>query len=385
MSQAPSLGEGCGFWEHVADPDEIRYFGVYRIRFKVPNAGPFEPRAMPLFHRDFRGNITFPNVCEGWYWSPEAFAVANFPGVEIVEGWEWIHDDSRPFAFLGELYDERMRIGKKNVLSMPYKLAANSAYGKFAQRVGWHEDPVKGNHPPRSHCLPLAGWTTSYTRAMLFNVLRQIPTQDLIAVETDGIYTTKNPADLAGVEMGSKLGEWDATVYDEMLYVQNGVYHRRVGDQWLSPKSRGLDTASVALPIVREYLQSCQPGEFPPLEIIMRSRFIGLTAAFASARPVKERHCVWTGSRTDPATGRNENTRELVPGGKGKRVHIPRFCPACQAGKSAWEEPHTLIVRSRSDGSMSYPHHLPWEVGEQYPDTDEAEKLDRIAEDMVSL
>jgi hypothetical protein len=384
MSQAPSLGLDHGFWEHVDSPTEISFFGVYRLRFKVPAASPFEARAMPLFHRDMRGNITFPNVCEGWYWSPEAFAAANMPGVEIVEGWEWVHDEARPFAFLGDLYEERMRIGKKNLLSMPYKLAANSAYGKFAQRVGWHEDPVKGNHPPRSHCLPLAGWTTSYTRAMLFNVLRQIPTEHLIAVETDGIYTTVNPADLAGVNMGDKLGEWETAIFDEMLYVQNGVYHRRVGDQWLSPKSRGLDTASVALPIVREYLQSCVPGQFPPLQIEMRPRFIGLTAAFASARPVKERHCVWSGA-IDPETGQSENVRELVPGGKGKRVHIPEFCAACQEGKSAWDEPHTLIVRSRSDGSMSHPHFLPWEAGSQYPDMDEAETMDRLAEDMVSL
>jgi Tat protein secretion system quality control protein TatD with DNase activity len=47
--------------------------------------------------------------------------------------------------------------------------------------------------PPRSHCLPLAGWVTSYTRAMLYNVLRQVPRDRLIAVETDGIYMTHDP------------------------------------------------------------------------------------------------------------------------------------------------------------------------------------------------
>lgn len=375
ISQAPTLGTDNGHWEYVEAPSDIAYFGVYRIRFHAPKAGPFEPRPMPLFHRDYKGAITYPNVCHGWYWSPEAHTVMGQPGVEICEGWVWKPKDldARPFAFLADMYDERLRIGKRNAMSMPYKLGPNSLYGKLAQRVGFVTDTNGAHHPPRSHCLPLAGWVTSYTRAMLFNVMRQVPWDSLIACETDGIYLTADPSNLRGVTLGDGLGEWDATVYDEMLYLQSGVYHRRQGDAWLSPKSRGLDVASVALPVVRDYLKRCEPhSDWPGLTVTMRPRFVGLTAAMAGSAPVKVRHCRWeSGERT------------LEPGGKGKRVHIPAFCFACREGLSAYDAGHTLVVRSRSDGSMSYPHWLPWEGGKQYEETDLAEKLDAISEDMT--
>lgn len=300
--------------------------------------------------------------------------VAGRDGVEICEGWEWVPAEPalRPFAFLADMYAARQKIGKHNVMSMPYKLGPNSLYGKFAQRVGYRVDADGGKYPPRSHCLPLAGWTTSYTRAMLYNIMRQVPWDQLIAVETDGIYMQCDPAGLDGVTMGDGLGEWDATIYDELLYLQSGVYHRRNGMEWLAPKSRGLDTGSVSLPIVREYLSTCQPGEFPPLTVTMRPRFVGLTAAMAGSAPLKVRHCRW-----------EPGERVLVPGGKGKRVHVPAMCGACRRGLSAAETGHTLVVRSRSMGEMSAPHFLPWEAGEQYPDSDTAEVLDDISEDML--
>lgn len=374
MSQAPALGENDGFWQHVESPTAIAYFGVYRIRFHVPGASPFEPRPMPLFHRDSKGTITFPNVSHGWYWSPEAAAVAGRPGVEICEGYEWIPADSRfrPFGFLADMYAERARIGKKNIMSMPYKLGPNSMYGKFAQRVGFTTDLKGVKHPPRSHCLPLAGWVTSYTRASLFNVIRQIPWDQVIAVETDGIYTTADVSNIDGITIGDQLGDWDSTTYDEMLYLQSGVYHRRRGDEWLTPKSRGLDIASVSLPVVREYLRNCESGVFPPLTVTMRPRFVGLTAAAAGSAPLKVRHCRW-----------EPGTRDLEPGGKGKRVHIPQFCGSCHEGLSGYDGPHTLVVRSRSAGEMSAPHWLPWEAGEQYEELEEAEALDALSRDMV--
>jgi hypothetical protein len=91
----------------------------------------------------------------------------------------------------------------------------------------------------------------------------------------------------------------------------------------------------------------------------------------AGSAPVKVRHCRW-----------EPGERVLEPGGKGKRVHVWQLCPECKAGLSAYDTGHTLFIRSRSDGSMSYPHFLPWETGEQYEETALAEELDRISEDM---
>lgn len=374
LSKAPSLGLNHGEWVWVSNPTEIEEFGVYRITYRhMGKPRPIEFAAMPLFHRDMRGTISFPQVANGWYWSPEARCVAEigkrYPGsVTVHEGWVWRHDGTRPFAFLEDMFQERIRLGKKNVVSMPYKLGPNSMYGKLAQRVGWDE---KNKLPPKSHCLPLAGWITSSCRAALYRVMVQMPMHKLIAVETDGIYTTVPPERLR-MDFGDQLGQWDTDVYDEMLYLQNGVYHSRTGRTWHAPKARGLDVASVSLEAVSRYFRECQPGQFPTLTVQTRERFIGLSMAYMRGRgiDVKAHLGKW-----------ESGERVMEPGGKGKRAHVPNACTECNMGVSAWESPHRLAIRTRSMGEMSLPHPLPWE-NDVVPDElararelDEAEEL----------
>jgi hypothetical protein len=359
LRDAPSLGQDHGSWRHQELPTSISEFAVYRISFS--HQGPQNPlhvyTPMPLFHRDHKGSISYPPKCEGWYWSPEARMVQDwgrrYGGVVIHEGWVWEHDGTRPFNFLGELYDERQRLGKKNVLSIPYKLGPNCIYGKLAQRVGGKEKP------PPSHCLPLAGWITSHCRAALFNIMVQIPQGQLVAVETDGIYTTLHP-DRIKMRTGDALGEWGVDVYDEMLYLQNGIYGRRSGSEWLTPKSRGVDSTSVPTQVLRDYFQQAGPGVFPGLEVQMKPRFVGLSAAMVGdPEKVNERHCVWY-----------QEPKVLQPAATGKRVHLAG-CPVCREGLSAWERPHPLAVLTRAGFDsplMSAQHTLPWE-GKENPRT----------------
>lgn len=376
LAKAPSLGINHGEWVHVQSPAVVEEFGVYRITYNhMGKAKPIEHAAMPLFHRDQEGTISFPQFVNGWYWSPEA-ACANeigkrYPGsVTVHEGWVWRHDDTRPFGFLEDMFYERIRLGKKNVVSMPYKLGPNSMYGKLAQRVGWDE---KNKLPPKSHCLPLAGWITSYCRASLFKMMIQIPMHKLVAVETDGIYTTVPPEKIK-TDYGDMLGQWGTDVYDEMLYLQNGVYHRRIDDVWMPPKARGLDIASVSQPVVEQYLKDCRPGDFEPLTVQTKERFVGLSAAFHKGR----------GTHAKQHLGKWESgIRVLDPGGKGKRAHLTSVCVECQSGLSAWDSPHRLAIRTRSMGDMSTPHNLPWE---NIPVPSEMQKfrdLDIIESDMI--
>lgn len=376
LSKAPSLGLDHGEWVHVSNPTAIEEFGVYRITYNHGGKAKFlEYAPMPLFHRDMKGSISFPQYLNGWYWSPEAenaFEInRRIPGSAIIhEGWVWRHDGTRPFEFLQEMFDERIRLGKKNVVSMPYKLGPNSMYGKLAQRVGWDE---KNKLPPRSHCLPLAGWITSNCRASLYRVMLQIPRHKLVAVETDGIYTTMNPDELV-MDKGDNLGQWGVDAYDEMLYLQNGVYHRRDGNKWLAPKARGLDIASVSREVVSEYFQSCNPGEFPTLTVQMRERFIGLNAAYVRGKGVHVKEYL----------GRWEaGERVMQPGGKGKRAHVPNACTECNMGLSAWDSPHRLAIRTRSMGDMSTPHALPWENDDVPEDMELARELDLIERDLI--
>lgn len=377
LSKAPSLGPEHGDWRYQSRPDHISEFGVYHIRYRHNvRTSVFQYAAMPLFYRDSRGGISYPQVVEGWYWSPEA-AVAKmigkrYGGVEILEGWEWEHDGTKPFIFLHEMFNRRMELGKKNVISMPYKLGPNSMYGKLAQRVGH-----KNGKPPRSHCLPLAGWVTSYCRAMIYRAMLQIPTQHLVAVETDGIYTTYDPHKL-NIDTGDGLGQWGIDEYDEMLYLQNGIYHKRRNGEWETPKVRGIDSSSIPVERIQEYLRNAGPGEFAELEVNTKPRFIGIAAALAyDPETVNDRHCVWQVSE-----------RDIRPGRAGKRIHSPKACPTCSQNKSAYDAPHPLLIHSRAgikEDIMSKPHILPWENKSTYPITEQSRIVDEIEEDLLTL
>jgi hypothetical protein len=348
LTQVPSLHPDNGEWVHVERPDHVSQFGVYRIRFVAPNATPFEYRPMPLFWRDHRGMISYPSFGEGWYWSPEAQMMLGAPGIEILEGWEWkVRTDERPWTFLQDMYDTRMRLGKKNLLSMPFKLGPNSLYGKYAQTVGWDQ---RKKLPPKSHALPVAGWVTSYCRAMLFTAMRKAPSK-IVAVETDAIYSLVPPDEL-GVVTGDGLGEWGYEIYDEMIYIQSGMYHYKKGGEWKGVRSRGISRAEYPVEMAIEYVSGLKAGEkWGPLKLTTKPRFIGAGAALASSAPTKAVMTSWVAMQ-----------KEMTLGETGKRMHVPNACPQCLAGVDPWEQPHRLMVQSRSTGrTMSRPRALPWE------------------------
>lgn len=346
LTMMPSFEKGE--WVHVVNPAAIERFGVYRITYHAPNSTPFEYRPMPLFWRDNLGLITFPNRVHGWYMSPEARMVLGMPGVEVHEGWIWKSSTSEfPWKFLHEMYDTRRRLGKTNLLSLPFKLGPNSLYGKYAQTVGWDK---KKRLPPKSHALPVAAWITSFTRAKLWSIIRQIP-ERVIAVETDSVFFTGPLSDL-DIRLSDELGDWSHKEYEEIVYIQSGMYHTKREGEWTGTKSRGLSRAEYPFRSAQEYLSSLLPGEvWSPLELRTKPRFIGAGVAMASNAPFRQLHCAWVPQK-----------RELTLGETGKRRHHQEVCRACQTGNSPWDEPHRLFIASRSDGeTMSFPRRLPWE------------------------
>ena len=348
LTKIPSLAEDAGEWVHDSRPAAIKRFGFYRITYRSPNPRVNETRPMPLPWRDSRGMITFPASVTGWYASPEAQMLIGQPGARIEEGWYWESTtDERPWEFLQEMYDKRIALGKANLMSMPFKLGPNSIYGKLAQTVGWNEEK---NLPPRSHALPIAAWITSYCRAMLYTAMRQHP-NEIIAVETDSVITTVSPERMK-MKLGAALGEWDVKQYEEIMYLQSGLYHSKHNGEWTGVHSRGLNAREYPVETAMQYLQSCKPGEeWEPLKLTTKPRFIGAGAAKAASGEFKDNHCVW-----------REQTREIKIGGTGKRRHVPSMCEACQEGYTPWDAPHALIVISKSDGiQLSAPRRLPWE------------------------
>jgi hypothetical protein len=107
------------------------------------------------------------------------------------------------------------------------KLELNSIYGKFAQRAGWFQE---GDRIPAYHQLEWAGYITSSTRAKLYQAYRLRPGR-IIAFETDAVFSV---SPIEGLEIGTGLGEWKESVFDDLLYIQSGFYFAHQGSESIS-------------------------------------------------------------------------------------------------------------------------------------------------------
>lgn len=352
IARLPSLSEGT--WQHVIAPRSISEFGIYHVKLR---SHPLSKYPGPLFHRDVSHNITYPWTTEGWYWSPEVRMTMNALGLgehfDIIEGYEYTGFSTRPFEFVADMYAQRKRLKAQGVGSeKALKLALNSLYGKMAQRVGWE----RNGKPPVWHQLEWAGYVTSATRAKLYSIICRIPWEDLIAVETDGIYTTATPESL-GITHSTKLGEWEIAEYEQILYVQSGVYFAQSKDNSWVGKYRGLDNGTLTNENIAAYLKSLTADSATDWPAITgpTTRFMGYKAALFREDQgrglAKEHHCVW-----------ETEMRDITPGEIGKRAHAPKLCRTCKEGYSAYDKPHDLIIKSKAmNGVMSERHSIPWE------------------------
>lgn len=355
ISRLPSLSEGT--WRHVEWPDKkkIVEFGVYKVRV---SGSPVSQRPGPLFHRDQQGNMSYPWLTSGWYWSPEVSLLKRMPDVEILEGWEYTGWETRPFAFVQDVYEQRREMkARGDGAQIALKLLLNSLYGKMAQRVGWE----RSGRAPTWHQLEWAGWVTSATRAKLFAVMARIPYHQLIAVETDGIYTTANPADLS-ITNSDQLGGWEVSPFEEIRYVQSGMYSKLSEGKW-ETKYRGLDARSITPDSLETHLKLLLPNSSTwPTLTGPTTRFVGYKQALwredMNMGPMKVHHCKW-----------ETQDKELAAGTAGKRVHLTKLCQACHAGATAWESPHDTVIRSRSlHAEMSTRHDIPWLNDQERPE-----------------
>lgn len=365
MQELPSLTEGE--WRYVTEqeimsrpgPRKLAQFGIYHVRLW----GPPLSKPSPLFHRDARGNITYPWRTEGWYMSPEAKVTrASLPPgfVDILEGWEYVGWHTLPFDKpVGEMYAQRRAMklagdGAEKAL----KLGLNSLYGKTAQRVGWDEEKKLA---PKWHSLLWAAYITSWCRTQIYKLLRMIPIDKLIAVETDGLFTTATPDELH-VEHSEDLGWWEISHYDEIIYLQSGMYALRDGDKW-SHKYRGLNADTISPEKIVEHaklLMPLQPGESWPGIQGKETRFIKYQAALQFARGDAPPDMPGTGMPF-PMNHARWITRDktVAIGDIGKRQHVPASCKSCIAGLGAWDRPHYLHTGYPRD-IQSYPHTIPW-------------------------
>ncbi len=312
-----------GEWVHTTDIDD---WGIYRVLYdaSVPNPlgiGPFPTRG-----RD--GSVSYGLSADGWYYGHEVKAalMAGFKIIDVIDGWRYLGSSSYPFEFVRELYVQRAEWkAQGNPAQLAAKLGMNSIYGKLCQTVGWNESTYE---PPPLHNQWYAGHITSWCRARILNAIMQNP-EAIIAIETDGIYSTA-PLKLP---ISTQLGDWEENIYDEVIYVQNGVYFLAENGIWEKQKVRGIGSTDVSLDDVISHLPLLEPLETTVHRYGSMGGFIG-----------REKHYTWY-----------DQKRSIIWGGEGKRRHLPEMCVGCHDKSN-----RHLTVMSRPFSGKSSPRYLPW-------------------------
>jgi hypothetical protein len=187
-------------------------------------------------YRDSTGSILRPKQARGWYWSHEIRAAtrAGLVATSKTEYHEWVEfipcKHPNPFTEVGDLYYERLRVGKNSAQGMSIKLNNNSLYGKFAQSTG---------------SAPFNNWfyaslITSLCRTQILDAIATHPDgpNAVLMVATDGIaFDSPHPT----LSVSKQLGEWDHTIYHDLCLFKPGVYWHRAGkEKLLKTKTRGV-------------------------------------------------------------------------------------------------------------------------------------------------
>lgn len=223
--------------KHVIGLDPKRRMGMYYVKFCFPKAAYYP---LPFRHKH---NVYFPWFGEGWYMSPEVYAVLDvWPEgcLEITEGFIIEGTDQCGDA-LHKLPDAKLCTTARKMSEMAalrlqikaeggfaekvLKLIMNSCFGKLIQQIGGHS----------MLNVFAASWITSVCRAL---IIRAIGTQNenILGIATDGLFSL-TPLHLP-LGVGPNLGQWGQEIHDEIVQYMPGIYQTKSEDA-ITRKSRG--------------------------------------------------------------------------------------------------------------------------------------------------
>jgi hypothetical protein len=352
----PSLH--AGEWERVGvvDADTIKSdeFAVWLVNYRGTHADDLHP----FFWRAPDGAICYPQMTEGWYWSPEVAAAhaAGHGALRILDGWRFRPATAvRPFSFVPELYEARRHLeANRKGRGWPLKLALNSLYGKMAQQVGG-----SNGRAPRWHQLEWAGWITSKCRATMYALASQ-NVDRLVSIQTDGVTFTGTHLPTGLGVVGDKLGQYEVERFDAGTFVQSGIYWLHDTDGWHDPKVRGVGAGV----LVRDVFAAMwSRGDFGSVPVDV-TRFRGMVTSCLT----EERWQDWCQWITEP--------RDIAAAPAGKRIHQSEQCLRCQTGTPGMGLHVTLPT---GGGCRSSLHKVAWETGRR--GLSDEWWLDALAED----
>jgi hypothetical protein len=360
LSLVPNLATASWKRQRLINPTKLKDFSLYRVRYDGTERTVHHTAPHPLPWRDDKGNIYYSGQAEGWYWGCEVKAAQEYVEatggeLEILEGWICTHTKDRPFSFAQKLYNERRRLKK---LGLPeqiaLKLALNSMYGKLAQQIGAKRQYGKWKLP-EFHQIEWAGFATAMCRSMILRACAKSP-ESIIAIETDGVYST---VDL-GYKDGKELGEWERTEYDDMVYLDSGIYWGRKKGQWEVARFRGIASPKTTVHDALSFLEQMPKdhGQPQPTMSSEVTLFHGMNQYLQKPTETLEQGswCHWL-----------PETRETSPWRyEGKRFHMKVSCRACKVGKKPSESMHDTLVINTAGTKMSARHKTLWNDGETW-------------------
>lgn len=345
------------------DRTRLAHFGLYHIAFDAGTdktkdnhqRGAFE-EIHPLFHRDKRGNIRWPNRTDGWYWSPEAKTVADNPDARFLEAWIYDDDGTRPFEWVFTEFDKRLELQRLgNPAEKTFKWGLAAMYGACARRVGWDR---KNRKPPASHELAWAGFITSWCRAEMYRLGYECWKRGgLVSIDTDGVTSTV-PFDAAWLErgQGERLGQWKVEQFAGIMYWQSGFYWLLdAAGSWSTAKTRGVKRGSLE---VDAALAAYEADPKSPVIRQTQTRFVGFKEALNRKDGLK----AW----------RRWVQRDFVTkmGSGSTSYHVSLFCRKCRTPDA--DMMHVITHLPQTTGMESEPHRLPWlEDQPELPGTDQ--------------
>lgn len=222
-----------GTWVKVSRERALKDCKQAAVHFRVNDIGS---RAWaPLPCRLTNGSIVFARGgFTGWCWLDEWRAARAWEGVEFLDAWSLMNECvCRPFEKVLGWFRERIALGKSQ-RGRVLKLALNSIYGKLAQAVG----------QPKYGSRVWAGMITSGTRAHLLDLLlRHVNHSNVIAMATDGLYSTELIQGLPVPLAPDTLGSWEHETHGTMVFVRPGIYWSETDD---TLRARGIGRRKVS-------------------------------------------------------------------------------------------------------------------------------------------
>lgn len=251
----------------ITDVVEGRFAGMALVKWDLPTDWFWYP-----FPYRQNGNVYFPNTGKGWVTLLEVYAFLDtvenggdyitISDVVYLDNTQDLGDGlqkcgiTRTGGIIAKLYKERARLKKLHDHDeLAYKLALNSFYGKLVQQIGvsisleaLEAGDFNGVDLKNLNDFA-ASWTTGYCRAMMWRGIAPVKAEPtIIAVQTDGIYSTKplphldTSKDSEGLKV---LGLWDCEEFSEYCNLMAGIYrYKKVGSGKHTVKMRGFPRKS---------------------------------------------------------------------------------------------------------------------------------------------